>query len=396
MSELVLNLGDQPFPGNALVEKASDPVISPTASTPGDFAAQFPQPLNTNEIIAMCEEVNLWRNIPEIRTMLKAETYRELNELAFTSGSSYLSFADGECPEPYGHDGDNTTITLKNLGAYKSLTISDIMHSAAVVGMSQGRFGVGISDIIGAFPSGEGMPGGGNEGSSQATSIADLKAKEMLLASILTLNGWDRLLAIGNASDNALEFDGIEQLVTAALGSHVSASSTASGTFSATSFDRWLAESCAKPTLLAGAPQAIQEMMSSYFQLGYQGSQLVNHANGDRIVPGFNFAGEVFTGVGRLKAVADENFTRTASGAASFQSAIFALRMTHNGEPFVYKSTQIPLAFKDLVPGCTSIAFQIWAKTALIIKARCAQGRYTALFNGRVLTTCPRVGLTND
>jgi len=68
----------------------------------------------------------------------------------------------------------------------------------------------------------------------------------------------------------------------------------------------------------------------------------------------------------------------------------------HNGEPLVYKATQIPLAFKDLAPGCTAISFQIWAKTALIIKAKCAQARYTKSFTGRIVTTCPVIGLSND
>jgi hypothetical protein len=65
--------------------------------------------------------------------------------------------------------------------------------------------------------------------------------------------------------------------------------------------------------------------------------------------------------------------------------------MVHNGEPFVYRSTQIPLAFKDLAPGCTAISFMEWAKTALVIKAMCAQGVYASQFSGRVVTTCPTV-----
>jgi len=393
--ELVLNLGTDARQEPAFVQRATDPVVSNVA-TPGDFAAQFPQPLNTNEIIAMCDEVNLYRSLPEIPNSLNAETYREMNELAFVSGSAYVAFTDGACPEEYEHDGDNVTVTHKNIGAKKSLTIRDIMHSAAVVGMSQGRFGVGMSTMVGAFPGGEGLPGGSDAGTFGMQDIADLKAKEMLLGSVLVLNGWDRLLALGNATSNSLEFDGIETLVSSGTGAHYNLPSSISGAFSAADFDRFLSESCAKPTAVYGHPTAIQEMMSGYFQLGFQGSQYVTHSDGNRLIPGYNFAGEVFTGVGRLQVVADANFTRTDMGSGEFQSNLFALRMSHNGEPLVYKSVQVPLAFQDLAPGCTAISFEIWAATALIIKARCAQGRYTKKFTGRIITTCPTVGLTND
>lgn len=394
MPELILNLGNQNAQefgarGKAFVSRATDPVVSPAATTPIDFAAQFPQPLDTTELVVMCEEISAWKNLPELPTSLKSETWRELNELAFTSGSSYISFADGACPEEYYHDGDNTTVDLKNIGAHKSLTLSDIMHSAAVSAISVGQYGVGINRLVGGFQFGEGLPGGNEQGTFLAESVSDLKAKEMVLAGTLVLNGWDGLLITGDATNNALEFSGIETQVTAANGAHASASTAASGTFSATEFDRFLAEGCAKPTQLWGHPQAIQELMSAYFVLGFQGSQIIYNDSGNRMVPGFNFAGEVNTGIGTLKVVADRNFTKTASGSSSYQLNIYALRMVHNGEPLVYKRTQIPLSFRDLVPGCTSIQFQIWAKTALIIKAMCAQGIYTSLFTGRSVTTCP-------
>src|SRR3990167_2774903 len=174
--EKVLNLGNEvgngfEKKGRAFISRATDPVISPAASTPVDFAAQFPQPLDTTELIAMCEEISLWRALPELATALKSDSWRELNELAFTSGSSYISFADGACPEEYYHDGDNTTIDLKNIGAHKSLTISDIMHSAAVSSMSLGQFGVGISRLVGGFAFGEGAPGGYDQGAFLAEQV---------------------------------------------------------------------------------------------------------------------------------------------------------------------------------------------------------------------------------
>lgn len=393
--EKVLDLGagggKASFKSGVLVPRATDPVILPQPYvTPTDFAAQFPTPLNTLEILAMCEEITLWKALPELPTALKQETWRELNSLAFVSGSSYISFADGECPEEYTHDGSNTTVTLKNIGAKKTLSISDIMHSAAVAAAGWN----GINAILGGLPSGEGMPGGSDMATFFMESIADVKDKEIRLAMTLVLNGWDRLLALGDANANALEFYGIEQwFAQLCANEHTNSGEWgASGSFTGIGFDRWLAESCAKPTHLYGHPTAIQELLSAYYQLGFQGSQLINFGTGGRITPGFNFAGFVNTGVGKLAVVADNNFTRTASGATTFQSNIYALRMTHNGVPLVYKRTQIPLALKDLVPGCTAISFEVWAKTALVIKHCCAHGVYTGNFTGRIVTTCPVIG----
>lgn len=378
--------------GGAFVSRGTDPVFPIAPSTPIDFAAQFPQPLDTDELVAMCEELSLWRALPEVPTSLKAETWRELNELAFTSGSSYISFADGSCPEAFYHDGDNSTINLKNIGAYKSLTISDIMHSAAVSAMSVGRQGVGINRLVGGFAFGEGSPGSSGAPSFIAEAVSDLKAKEMVTAGTLVLNGWDKLLVNGNAGSNALEFSGLETLVTAAQGAHVNATGTnLSGSFAAIDFDRYLSEGCATPTLLAGHTQAVQELLSAYFTLGFQGSQVIYNNNGSRMVPGYNFAGEVNTSRGTLKVVADRNFTKTTTSTGQFMSNIYALRMNHNGMPLVYKTTQIPLAFRDLVPGCTAIQFEIWAKTALVVKALCAQGYFRHEFVGRAVTTCPTI-----
>ncbi len=375
--------------GDPVVQRATDPVVT-NVGTPIDFAAQFPTPLDPIEVIAMCEEVSLLNAIPERPTGLKEEIWRELNELAFTSGSQYIAFEDGDCPEEYRHDGDNTTVTLKNLGAKKSLTISDIIHSQAVtVG------GSGIRALLGGGAGSSGMPGGLDVATMGLESISNLKEKEVKLGMTLVLNGEDRLLAVGNASARPLEFSGIETQVTSGNGAHTNSLSgqDASGTFSANNFDLFLAEACAKPTHIFGHPQAIQNMMSGYFQLGFQGSQLINFNGGDRIVPGFSFAGFVQTGVGRLQVVADSNFSKTASGSNSFLSRLYPLRMSHNGVPLVYRSTQIPLSLTDLAPGCTAISFEIWKKTALIIKAMCSQSLYTfGSFAGRSVTTCTPVG----
>ena len=393
MSEQIITgekVADMANDGGAFVSRAADPVAF-NVVTPGDFAAQYPTPLDPTEVITMCEEINLLNAIPDIRTGLKTELWREMTSLAFNSGTNYIAFTDGTCPEEYVHDGSNLSTDLKNIGAKKSLTISDIMHSQAVT-----MGGAGIRALLGGGAASSGNPGGLNDVATIGLeAISNLKEKEVKLGMALVLNGEDRLLAVGNATSRPLEFSGIETLVTVGNGAHVNnlTGQDASGTFSATNFDRFLGEACAKPTAIFGSPQAIQELMSGYFQLGFQGSQLINFNGGDRIVPGFSFAGFVQTGVGRLVVVADANFTKTASGTGSFSSSLYALRMHHNGAPLVYRATQIPLSLSDLTPGCTSVSFEIWKKTALIIKAMCAQSKYTfGSFLGRSTTTCSPIG----
>lgn len=392
MDEPILNVGadaaQTPVFTEATVQRSTDPVMA-NAGLPADFAAQYPQPLDTAEILAMCEETTLWKDLPEQRTGLKSELWREMTSLAFTSGSAYVAFADYACPEEYTHNGTNKSVDLKNIGAVKSLGISDIMHSQAIASANWN----GINTLVGGFPAFQGLPGTSDVGSFARQHVADVKAKEMRLAATLVLNQADRLLAVGNSGNNALEFDGIETLVTSDNGAHTRASSAinASGTFAATDFDKFIAEGCAAPTDIFGHPQAIQELLSSYFQLWGAGTQVINYSSGDRITPGYNFASEVRTGRGTLRVHSDANFTRTAAGASSFTSNLYALRMVHNGEPLVYKTTQIPLAFKDLAPGCTAVRFMIWSKMALVIKAMCAQSVWNGVFSGRIITTCPTV-----
>lgn len=388
MTDVILNVGQDAATEPAFISKAADPVISPVYGLPADFAAQYPQPLDPNEFLAMCEEVSILQAIPEQRTGLKAHLWREMSSLAYNSGSSYIAFADGYCPEEFTHDGAYQTVTLKNLGAKKSLGVSDIMHSAAVAG----GYGDAINMLTGPTQSGEGMPG--NQGASTFTrkAVADLKAKEATLASTLVLNGWDRLLVQGDTNTNSLEFDGFENYATNMSVTFHTNDNSASGSFSAINFDRFLSEGCAKPTHVFGHSTAIQEMLSAYFVLGFQGSQVVNFAEGNRITPGYNFASYVNTGIGRLAVVADNNFRRNASGSTTFQADLWAMHMTHNGEPLVYRITQIPLSMNDLTPGCTMISFQIWVKTALVIKFACAQGKYVSQFTGRLSTTCTVLG----
>lgn len=378
-------------PSTGEVFKGAEPVVVPNASLPADFAAQFPTPLDPTEILDLCEELTLWKFLPEKITGLKTELWREMTSLNFTSGSNYIAFGDYLCPEEYTHDGENKTLDLKNIGAKKSLGISDIKHSMAVI-----AGGAGIEQLLGGHASGAGLPGAFDGATFARESIASLKAKEVRLGMTLVMNGWDRLLAVGNATLRPLEFSGIETLVTSANGAHAAGESahTASGSIDATEFDRFLYEGCARPTVIMGHPQTIQELMASYFNMGYSLSVSSEQV---RVIPGVNFGGFINTAIGRIQVVADSNFTRTAAGHDSdgfdqFASNIYALKMTHNGEPFVYKATQIPLSLIDLNPGCTSIAFEIWAKTALVVKALCAQNVYRTLTTGVISTTCTRIG----
>src|SRR5512139_1597198 len=269
--EAVMNLGEAAEVEKAFVSKTTDPVILPQPyAQPADFGAQYPNPLDTTELLRLCEEVNLLQAIPDQSIALSTYTWREMTSLAFTSGSAYIAFADGECPEEYTHDGANSHVDIKNFGAKKTLSIRDIKHSMAVAGVG------GIGALVGGFPAGQGLPGGGDFATFQRQVVADVKAKEMTLASTLVLNGLDRLLVQGNSSSNTLEFDGIENWATNQSCTMHTNSNTASGTFTAAGFDQFLSESCAKPTTIFGHPQAIQELMSAYFQLGFQGSQVVN------------------------------------------------------------------------------------------------------------------------
>lgn len=387
--ETVMNLGETANVEKAFVSKQTDPLILPQPYVqPADFAAQYPVPLDTTELLRLCEEVNLLQSLPEQRTALNSYTWREMTSFAFTSGSNYIAFADGACPEEYTHDGSNDSVYIKNFGAKKTLSIRDIMHSTAVASAGWN----GINTLVGAFPAGQGLPGGADAGTFQRQVVGDVKAKEMTLASTLLLNGLDRLLVAGNASSRPLEFDGFENWATNHNCTMHTNDNSGSGTFGAPAFDRFLSESCAKPTTIFGHPQAIQEMMAAYMILGFQGSQIINFTSGNRMTPGFNFAGFVNTGVGQLNVIADNNFTRTASGATTFQADLWAMRMTHNGEPLVYRLTQIPVSVNDLAPGCTAISFEIWTATTLVIKACCAHGRYTTQFTGRIASTCTVIG----
>jgi hypothetical protein len=322
-----------------------------------------------------------------------------MSSLAMTSGSyHYAAFTDGACPEEYKHDGSNTTIDLKNIGVKKSLTISDIMHSAASI-----NAGYGIAALLGPAQAGSGLPGGSDAATFVRQQIADLKEKELQLGAVLLMNEWDQMLVNGNATTQTLEFDGLAtfgasfthtNLTTGSFSGPLD-SAPGTGTYSAYEFDRWLSEACAKPTHVFGHPAAIQELMSAYFQLGFQGSQFIMSNDGNRIIPGFNFASFVNTAVGRIQVVADLNFARIAVGSGQFMSTLYALRMVHNGEPMVYKITQIPMGVVDLVPGCTAISFEIWAKTGLVVKASCFHGKYVSLFGGRTTSgysTCTMIG----
>lgn len=371
--------------GAPLVQRATDPLVSNVSMGLVDFAAQFPTPLDPTELLAMAEEASLYRTLPVKRTMLQAETWREMTSLSYLSGSSYSTFADGACPEEFTHNGANTTITLKNTGAKKSLTISDIMHSAGVTGLAMGA----INRLLGPAQANEGLPGYQNAQSEVLGAIADLKEKEIVAAGVLVVNALDRLLVRGNATNNALEFDGIERLLVTGSGVNSPASST--GTFTALGYDRFLAESPIRPTTIMGHPTALQELQAGYFQLGFQGSTQLLVSEGKRLVPGYNFASNVNTSVGTLALVGDINFARTNTGGGTFQSNLYGVRAIHNGENLLYRSVQIPLSYKDLAPGCTAISFQLWEKSALIVKNKPFHSNFGAIFTGRIVSTVPFV-----
>lgn len=363
---------------NSLMQlRAVDPVVS-NVSTPIDFAAQFGTPLDTTELITLCDETGLLRALPDISGDLKTELWREMTSLDFISGSHTVAFAAGECPEEYQHNGENKSVDLKHAGAKKSLTESDILHSRGSI-----RAGYGITDLLGPFNDG-GLPGENDVASMVRSNISDLKEKEMALMSILVLNGLDQELVFGDEGTYPLEFDGITEQIIAANGARAN-EGTSTGTFNVTHFNQFLAAGCARPDAILGHPVVLADIALSYMEIG---SQTIFYDRNERITPGINFAGEILTSYGPVSLIADANFPVTDNGDGTVTSVAYPVKLRHNGEPLIYKRTQIPLAFKDLAPGCTAISFEIYTVTALIVKAMCAQARYSAIFSGLVQNGC--------
>ncbi len=281
-------------------------------------------------------------------------------------------FLPGACPEEYTHDGANKSITRRYIGGKKSLTNEEIRHAIAVSRIQ----GLGISQLSTQLDG--------------VTQVIGVKEKEIKLQEILALQYWDRAIVKGNRSTNARGFDGIETQVTAALGARANSNTT--GSFDIEEFDNFLVAGCAKPTHVFGHPKALEAVKKGYLSLGATGGtqpimQIIQQKDG-QIIPGFVLADLIDTSIGRITLVPDFRFTSTQVGANTFSTALFPLRVFHNGDPLVYKSTQTPLSFKDLVPGCTAISFEVYATTALVIKHICAQARYTARFTGRLGTGC--------
>jgi hypothetical protein len=375
--------------GEQIVEQANDSVINyPAAITPADLAYEFGTPIDVTEIIALCEETGLYTALPEVINGSKYESWRELESLVNCSGTAYISFSPGDCPDfMCNTTGAPKQVEKKHIGKMTTLTESDIQHSIASIAA-----GYGVKWLLGAA-----LPAGSAGNSSLVReSIKSLMDKEIKKQQVLVINGWDYLLVKGNDAVNSTEFDGVENYITAANGARVNPNSAAySGTFSATRFDEFLAAGCAKPTHIMGHPTALQALQLGYWALGsqtYSNAQVVSWQGPARnIVPGLTFAGALQTAVGLLPLIGDTRFTRTDHSDGSFSSTIFPVRMTHDGEPLVYRATQIPLSFKELTPGCSAISFETWAVTALVIKFMCAQARYTAKFQGLVGDGCSYV-----
>lgn len=364
--------------------RSEDPMFPGGVPTPGDFLAEFPIPLDTTELITMCDETTLWRSLPEVTDDRNVVSWRELNELDFVSGCDEIAFQKGDCPNDFEHDGDNLSVALKHIGAEKSLTDSDILASRWSIGR-----GYGMRELVGGFGPGENgqRPGEGDVASFIRGNIADLREKEMRLASVLTMNGWDDLLVNGDATGNPLEFNGLVNYVTADNGAHANGGTT-TGTFSQSHFDQFVASGCAYPDMLVGHPTALLAIANAYFQAG---TQTIFYDRNERITPGFSFGNEIMTAFGALRLVADRRFPVTNNGDGTITSTVYPLLSRHNGENLVYKQTQIPLSFKDLAPGCTAIKFIIWAVTCLVVKAMCAQSLYTARFSGIVDDSCSTI-----
>jgi len=357
----------------------TDPLFPAGVPTPGDFANEFGTPIDPTEIIPLCEDLGLYTALPEVVSGSKTDNWRELTQLEFASGCDSCAFTPGECPEGMVHDtDDNFSVTKRHFGVKKSLTESDIRHSmAAIAG------GVGVSALVGGFND-QGLPGELDAASLLRGSVASLYEKELRLAMILVLNCWDDLLVNGDNGDNPLEFDGITNLITAAAGARTCASFM-SGTYAAAAFDQWMAAGCSHPQAILGHPSALQAIAQGYWGLG---GQTIVGSDNSAIVAGLTFASAIQASFGKVALIGDSRFPRADLGGGLFRSLIYPVRLTHNGEPLIYKATQIPLSAKDLTPGCTARSFEIWAVSALVIRGMCAQAVCELTFEGLIDDSC--------
>lgn len=328
-----------------MVEKTqTDPNILPQPYVqPTQFTDQYPQPLDPTEILDMCEEITVWKSLAEVVTDYNADMWREMTSLSFdsTGETGHGFFTKGACPDEQIHEGENTTIARKYMGVYESITYEDLRHSIAVarargLGISRLSLDSGIDTVIG------------------------VKEKAIKLNEVVVMNKWDLALVKGSIATVATAFDGIETQVTSANGARVNSNPT--GTFDIEEFDNFLAAGCARPTHVFGHPKALRAIALGYLSLGATGGtqpvQMIQ-INQDRggIVAGFTLAPTIQTFVGQLTLVPDFRFTATTTGADIFSATVYPLRVTHNGEPIVYKSTQTPLSYVDLPRGCTAFAF---------------------------------------
>jgi len=368
-----------PVAKSLIAKTVTDPVVLLQPYTqPGDYTAQYPQPIDPTEILTLCEETSLFQALPEVVTAFNADSWREMDELEFTGDgvTNEGFFLKGGCPDTVEHDGDNMSKARMYIGAQGTLSNEDIKHSLAVAAME----GLGISAI---------------STQTRRAAVADVKAKEMLLQEILTVNKWDKALVSGNSATNPLAFDGVEVQVTGANGARVNSDPT--GTFDVDEFDNFLVAGCARATHVFGHPKALSAIKMGYMSLGATGGtqpimQILITKDGNQVVPGFIMADMIDTSIGRITLVPNFRFNTIQVQPDRFHSTVYPLRLYHNGEPIVYKSTQTPLSFKDLAPGCTAISFMIYAVSCLVIKHMCAQAAFTANWHGVVGTGCDIAG----
>lgn len=375
--------------GEELIQKTvTDPVVLLQPYTaPGDFAAQYPQPLDPTEILTECEEINVWRSLEEVVTPFNADQWREMTDIDFATATGLLNdgfFEKGGCPDRITASGNNISVTRRYIGAQQTLAFEDIQHSAAVAAIQ----GLGIRRLMTHTVGGPDV----------IDVVRDAKAKEIRKQEILVLNNWDLALVKGNNAVNSLAFDGMETQVTSAGGARVNTDST--GTFDIEEFDNFIVAGCARPTHIYGHPKALEAVKKGYLALGAIGGTqpvqqiVLNRDASGGVVPGVTLADKVMTTAGPMILVPDFRFTATQVADHAFVSNLYLLRVRHNGEPLVYKSTQTPLVFKDLAPGCTAISFMVYAVTSLVIKHMCAQALWTSQFAGRVGDGCTIVGGT--
>lgn len=358
------------FDEGGVVKRATDPIG--TGVTPTGFSGDYPVRLDPQAVFQLANNANLLRVIPEVTIGTKEYTWREITSVDFAAGKS-APFPDGDMPETFDDNGETKVVNLKTYGVMRRLKLTDILHSAASAGVQQ-RLKIWNDD-----------------GEMNPEIIADLKAAQIKNATALLANALDKHLVIGDSGADPLQFDGLKKQVTAANGAqeHIDAVGT---TFDVNHFDKFLSQDTADGEhIIVAHPQVIEQIKRAYWST--IGTHTIFVANNDPVAPGVTLDNRIMTSIGEVLLVPDRNFGLTDNGDGTYAADIYVLNMRVAGEPLVYRVSQIPMSYKDLAEGATSIGIMVWTNTALVVKGMPVQKHYKSNFAGVLTYEPPTFGV---